>query len=114
MKRLLLASVAVLGLAGIGQGNAYTIKDQEVRDNYCAVVLWTNDGFVALRSAPSVTDGYRKAKLHAGEYMYIDTHVGNVGPWVFVRLRDLNPRYPVADGWVHSKYIQGFKCDGDA
>jgi hypothetical protein len=81
--------------------------------NVCAVVLKTNDGFVALRSKPSTVAGYRLTKLHAGDYLIVDYHIPSPLGWIAVYPRDVNPNGPASFGWIASDYIQEFRCGAE-
>jgi hypothetical protein len=108
MKKLLLTVAVVLAVCG--SAYAHTPEDDGSPSGTCAVVTRTDDGFLALRSDPSTSYGYRKAKLHAGDYLYIDPRAYGPTPWVFVYVRDADPRSPASAGWVYSTYIQPFSC----
>jgi hypothetical protein len=105
MKRLFLTSVAALFLA---TGAAHATED------FCAVVLKTPDGFLALREGPS-TRFKMITKLHRGDFLLADTG-GTLSPkWTHVigvpRIDSGDAHY--TRGFVYRRYIQEFLCPED-
>jgi hypothetical protein len=110
MKRLLLTNIAALFLA---TGTAHASSE------FCAVVLKTSDGFLALRDGPG-TQYKMIAKLEQGDFLYADTSLGpqKIGKRKWVHIVGV-PRLDFKDGyepeeaihgWVYQRYIQDFAC----
>jgi hypothetical protein len=110
MKRAFLLAACAAGLATSAQAT----------EDFCAVVLKTPDGFLALREWPGTRFAV-KAKLHRGDVLYADTaqcspsacndtknwtHVLSV-PRIDGRLEEAKQ---FTQGWVARKFIQEFIC----
>ena len=79
--------------------------------DFCAVVLKSHDGFVALRARPT-THSVINVKLRRGDFLYADTlgdyqqhkrwtHITSVGHETAGKFRH---------GWISSRYVQSFVC----
>ena len=116
MKRALRLAACVAALAT----SAHATED------FCAVVLKTPDGFLALREGPG-TRFKVKEKLLQGDVLFADTrscvidHPGicdEKREWTYVysvpRLDgDLKEAKHFTEGWVGSRFTQGFLCPGE-
>jgi hypothetical protein len=103
------------------------VSSVQATEDFCAVVLKTLDGFLALRDGPG-TQFRMKAKLHQGDLLTANTRGctfdgkfcddGNKRKWTYIfsvpRL-DGPPETAkhFTEGWVYDKYIQGFGCPED-
>jgi hypothetical protein len=111
MKRALLTVVALLTFAT----TAHATED------FCAVVLKTPDGFLALREGPG-TPHKMITKLEQGDFLLADTAMGEQDPknikWVHI---NGVPRVDGPDaigktytrGWVARRYVQTLLCPDD-
>lgn len=115
MKKIPLAGIAGLMVVSTA---AHSTED------FCAVVLKTPDGFLALREQPG-TQSKMIAKLHEGDFLYAGTEQCSQSvcdtedrKWTHINgvPRIDGPHDPkktynnYTHGWVSSKFIQSFLC----
>lgn len=80
-------------------------------EDFCAVVLKSRDGFVALREQPT-TDSVISIKLWQGDFLYADTLGYDHKGWTHVvgvsGHENMDPE--LKHGWISSRYVQSFVC----
>lgn len=95
-------------------------------EDFCAVVLKTPDGFLALREGPGA-QFREKARLRQGDRLFADTRSCMIGhpdicdetrKWTYVNyVPRLDGRLEEAkqftQGWVARRFTQEFMCPGD-
>ena len=93
----------------------------QATEDFCAVVLKTPDGFLALREGPG-TQHKMITKLEQGDFLLADTAMGEQDPknkkWVHI---NGVPRIDGPDaigktytrGWVARRYVQTLLCPDD-
>jgi hypothetical protein len=110
MKRAFLLAACVAGLATTAQAT----------EDFCAVVLKTPDGFLALREGPGTRFAV-KTKLRRGDALYADTAQCSPSACDYTRNWTHVVSVPRLDGgreeasqfmqgWVARKFIQEFIC----
>jgi hypothetical protein len=116
MKRALLLAACVAALAT----SAHATED------FCAVVLKTPDGFLALREGPG-TRFKVKEKLLRGDVLFADTRSCAIDypdvcddkrEWTHVNVvprldGNVEEGKHFTEGWVARKFIQEFLCPGE-
>ena len=116
MRRALLLAACVAALATSAHATA----------DFCAVVLKTPDGFLALREGPGMRFK-AKARLRQGDVLFADTRTCVIDhpdicdekmEWTYVNyVPRLDGRLKEAkhftQGWVARKFTQEFLCPGD-
>ena len=119
MKKMLLTGVAALMAVS---------RAAQATEDFCAVVLKTPDGFLALREKPA-RESKIIAKLREGDFLYAGTEQCSQSvcdtledrKWTHIngvpRMDGPNdPKRTYNDythGWVSRKYIQNFLCPDD-
>ena len=106
MKKLILVGMAML-----------MATSANATEDFCAVVLQSPGGFLALREGPG-TQFKMLAKLHRGDYL--ETHTGPCDEvnghticnrnWTHVEEVYSEGKPLNLKGWVLTRYTQGFLC----
>lgn len=88
-------------------------------EDFCAVVLKTPDGFLAMRSGPGMRFPI-KMKLKQGDVLYADTRkcvIGrpnicdDSGTWVYVyAVQNVDAKADKVEGWIAGAFVQTFLC----
>jgi len=119
-RNMLVAAVSVFASIATPSTRALATED------FCAVVLKTPDGFLALREGPG-TQFREKARLRQGDVLFADTRTcvidhpdicDKTRKWTYVNyVPRLDGRLEEAkqftQGWVVRRFTQEFICPGD-
>jgi uncharacterized protein YraI len=108
--------VTALGkLAALGMLLAAPMTSAKATADGCAVVLRTNDGFLAVRAGPGTQ--YREIMRIFPGQIVITSHVSDLnyaGPWwrigAIIEVMGQPERRIEGYGWVHSGFLTNVNC----
>jgi uncharacterized protein YraI len=107
------ALILALALAGHLALSAIMVRPASATLDSCAVVNWTSDGFLSLRTGPGVHFP-EIMRIASGTVIGIDDPPHDPsGRWVHVFGVYEGGRLVRVDGWVNQRYIRGsLDCPG--